>query len=173
MWNEKDMWRGQGMCVGGSAVGVRRQRVLYSIGSLVTGRKNGQLHHMLRAFWQTYVWDGPSEDVSKAVLGGGAWTFWTEFWNSYLFPWDHDFKASIPFFFYLKKKKGWKPWEKKKKRVLRSYEWSLLFSLSASALQSQEKYLCQTTQGEDHFRKFNNFFLTSPLISPFSSQLKM
>lgn len=115
MWNEKDMWRGQGMCVGGSAVGVRRQRVLYSIGSLVTGRKNGQLHHMLRAFWQTYVWDGPSEDVSKAVLGGGAWTFWTEFWNSYLFPWDHDFKASIPFFFlFKKKKKGWKPWKKKK-----------------------------------------------------------
>lgn len=87
MWNEKGMWRGQGMC----------------------------------AFWQTYVWDGPSEDVSKAVVGGGAWTFWTEFWNSYLFPRDRDFKASILFL---------------KKEVLRSYEWSLLFSPSASALQS-------------------------------------
>lgn len=95
IWNEKGVWRSCGMCAGGSAVGVRRQRVLYRTGSLFTGRKRWQLHRLLCAFWQTYVWDGHSENVSETVEG--SMSIWTEFWISYfLFPRGHDFKA---FFF--------------------------------------------------------------------------
>lgn len=48
---------------------------------------------MLCAFWLTCVGDGPSEDVSEAVIGGSVSLLNRILDFYFLFPRDHDFKA--------------------------------------------------------------------------------
>lgn len=92
-------------------------------------------------------------------LLGPARAFWAEFWTPYfLFPRDHNFNFIL---FFIKKKQHW---EGPINEVC-----SFLLLASLSALEKSTSLSNHTGQGSLEKWKLTNFFLTSPLISPFSS----